>query len=1421
MIHCPDCHFENPVATTQCMACNHPLPSTCLHCGTVMTPVVRFCSMCGVPHSRAETLSIDQSLTPPSLSPPSLSSTQIDLVSQRKAGTQVLTILFVDLCGSSRSMTSLHPEAAAQFMNQTFQIMQTPILSHGGIINRFIGDEILAFFGLSQVLEEAPEHAIRAALEIREVIQQAGQNIRASINSGEVYIGPVGTEQHEEYTAIGTAINVAAHLKHWAQPGQILIGAETYQRTRNTFAFMSHVLAGKTSAQPVTTYEVLSPALDPAQRRAIDDRTTPFIGWNHEMAVMQTCLATLARGRGQIVSLIGKAGYGKSRMIQELHLAGSDAELRFKVPGDASTMRDTGVWLEGTCTTHSWRTPYGALTDMLERYLDQWIETADRLWSARLRSVLRALVSQGHLGETRHEELTALLGGFLDVQDTRALSSFLASDARPAQIESAFCDFFLALSREQPRILVFEDMHHVDSGTLNVLALLMTRLSQTPLLILYVYQPDRCPEITRFEMMTKRDYPDCSIHMRVRPLTLRQSHELMETLCNALNLPPAIFTIGIHQARGNPRMLEEFLRSLHRDATGQFYERHPHTVHLRHLDISGTITTIAGSGPFNVESNMFAGDGVKATEAVIMTPAHVFVNEPGDVFLINRYRIRKVNPFGIITTIAGKGTQGYGGDGGPATEASMNTSHGVWGDHLGNLYIADTHNHRVRVVDARGIMTTIAGTGSQGFGGDGGPAESAHLNTPCGISEDGMGNLYIADTLNHRIRQVNRHGVMTTIAGNGTPGFAGDGGPAATAALHFPKNVYVNAVGQLYIADTYNHRIRKIDADGIITTVVGSGPDGYDHGAFGGDGGSATSSRLDKPTDLSLADTGELYVVDSCNHRIRKVDVHGMIETVCGSGIVGEHNGSYAGDGGSATSARLNQPSSIHQDGHGNLYISDMHNHCIRKIDDRGIISTYAGLGSSGGDSGGFAGDGGPATEARLYELNGVCKDTHGNLYISDTTNHRVRMVSPAGIITTIAGTDTYGYSGDGGPGDGATLKMPESICLDNDANLYIADFGNSCIRKLDTRGNITTIAGTGVYGFSGDGGPATAARLGNPAGVFVDAVGILYIADYENHRLRTVDRTGRITTIAGTGTPGFSGDGGPAITACLHTPYGVFVDSARNIFVTSYLDHRIRKIDPDGLITTFAGTGIRGYSGDGDLATKANLNMPIGVFGDSVGNIYITDRNNQRIRQVDQSGIITTLVGTGTLGFSGDGGSALSATLNAPRCGFVDAAGTLYIADTLNHRVRQVAPISAPPDTLHAAETFSWPGGQAFVDVSLQTTHAVSSLQFTIQPVCHGLPTTLASFNALVNDLDDQHVLTEASSDGDGGTHLHLLSTTQEGLPPGWHTLVRLVYNIDSAAPVGTQIHLILQDGRMSDPEHHDLPCLLQQGTIHIRAKP
>lgn len=676
------------------------------------------------------------------------------------------------------------------------------------------------------------------------------------------------------------------------------------------------------------------------------------------------------------------------------------------------------------------------------------------------------------------------------------------------------------------------------------------------------------------------------------------------------------------------------------------------------------------SQPYTIST--YAGGASPATpmaavNASVGSIAGVATDVAGSVYFSSSLHcVFKLGQSGVLTRVAGTCRIGYSGDGGLATGAQLNDPQGLAVDAVGNLYIADRGNARLRKVTAAGVITTVAGNGSTGYSGDGGPATSARLNTVQGVAVDAAGNVYVSDSFNNRIRKVSSAGIITTVAGNGGYGYAGDGGLATNAQLSRPQGLATDAAGNLYIADSSVYRIRKVSPGGVISTVAGNGGVGYM-----GDGGPATSATFGSPSAVAVDSAGSLFIADGNNSCVRKVSPSGLITTVAGNGTAG-----YVGDSGLATNAQLNYPTSVAADAAGNLYLADTNNFRLRKVSSGGTITTVAGDGTAG-----FSGDSGPATSAQFSTAQSVATDANGNVYVADSGNHRIRKISTNGVLTTVAGNGASGYSGDGGPATAAKLKGAQGIATDAAGNLYIADSGNQRIRKVSSAGIITTVAGSGGYGYGGDGGLATNAQLSYPSGVAVDAAGNLYIADSNNARVRKVSPSGTITTVAGNGTPGYSGDGGPATSAQLNLPQDVAIDASGNLYIADSFNNRVRKVSPGGVITTVAGNGTPGYSGDGGPAASAQLLDARGLAVDAAGNLYLADSNNARVRRVTSGGIITTIAGNGTAGYAGDGGLATSAQLSYPSGLAVHTGGRIYVAMYTGAALRLLTPNLARRD--------------------------------------------------------------------------------------------------------------------------------------------
>jgi sugar lactone lactonase YvrE len=672
-----------------------------------------------------------------------------------------------------------------------------------------------------------------------------------------------------------------------------------------------------------------------------------------------------------------------------------------------------------------------------------------------------------------------------------------------------------------------------------------------------------------------------------------------------------------------------------------------------------TFSSFAGAGP----------DHVPALAANVDYPVSVAVDKAGNFYFTDQYsteqRVFKVSTSGLLTVVAGNGFAGFQGDGNLATLAELNAPRAVAVDSSDNLYIADQNNCVVRKVTASsGIITTVAGTpNSCAYSGDGGPATSAHLNTPVGVAVDSSGNIYIADYYNQRIRKVATNGTITTVAGDGTAGFSGDGGLATAAELNGPDSVSVDGSKNIYILDAYNYRVRKVNASsGDISTVAGDGTAGY-----AGDGGAATKASINFSYGLYSDSSGRFFIADTSNCVVRQVTTSGVISTVAG-----DHSCSYGGDGGLATSAGLSSPYGVTVDTSNHLFIADTFNLLIRKATIGSTINTAAGNRTLS-----YLGDGDPAEGATVDHPTSATADNSGNIYIADQNNCVVRKVNTSGIISTVAGTPgACGSAGDGSAATSAELSYPAKAVVDNSGNLYVADRNNCKIRKVATNGIITTYAGSGSCGYGGDGGAATAAQLYYPDGLTVDSSGNVYVADTYNQRIRKIATNGIISTVAGNGTAGFGGDGGSATSGELDNPTDVAFDPiSGSFYIADQGNYRVRMLR-NGSISTFAGNGAGGYQGDGGQATETSLYGPSEVAVDVAGDVIISDYYNNRVRWVSPTGFIHTIAGNGTYGFGGDGALATTGEIaNAWGVG-VDHAGNIYVADSNNNRVRMIAAI-------------------------------------------------------------------------------------------------------------------------------------------------
>ncbi len=641
----------------------------------------------------------------------------------------------------------------------------------------------------------------------------------------------------------------------------------------------------------------------------------------------------------------------------------------------------------------------------------------------------------------------------------------------------------------------------------------------------------------------------------------------------------------------------------------------------------------------------------------------------------------------------------------PVTAIGLSSPSDIAWDQRGGLYVVEAGKHRVLRIDATGLITTIAGTGSPGNTGEGGLAVHASLNSPSSVAVDGKDNVYIIDT--GRIVRVDAAGVLTRIpyydplgvvdlavdgvgnlylpygywsasvvrvdpssgswafaAGTRQAGYSGDGGPATSAEIEYPHGVAFDTAGNLYIASETH--VRRVDATtGVITTVAGSGNSGYT-----GDDGPATEAQFDA-TGIAFDGLDNMYIADRRNFTVRRVDATtNVITTVAGNGSQGD-----TGDGGAGASAQLSLPLAITADAAGSVYVLDANFWAygglsrVRRVDPTGIIGNFV-----GNTVPPLVVEGQPPTSASI-PASAIAIDQQGVFYFGG--GPVVQRLGLGGGITAFAGDGNFGNGGDGGPALAAQFNAVLDLTLDAAGNIYIVDTGNDMVRRVDTAGVITTVAGNGVQGYDGDGGPATNAQLYFPTCVRVDGAGNLYIADSGNHRIRRVDATtGLISTVAGTGTAGFSGDDGDAVSAELNRPSYLALDGTGGVYIADTNNHRVRHVGADGLITTIAGTGEVSFNGDGIPAVTASVRLPASLALNSSGVLFIADTGHGRIRKVDANGIISTVAGNLLWLNSyyedslypgetwGDGGPATSASFTYLGNITLDPSSNVYVSD-------------------------------------------------------------------------------------------------------------------------------------------------------------
>jgi sugar lactone lactonase YvrE len=605
-----------------------------------------------------------------------------------------------------------------------------------------------------------------------------------------------------------------------------------------------------------------------------------------------------------------------------------------------------------------------------------------------------------------------------------------------------------------------------------------------------------------------------------------------------------------------------------------------------------------------------------------------------------------------VTTLAGSPPEGSAD--GTGSTARFASPWGVAVDNSGNLYVADTDNHTIRKITPGGIVTTLAGmAGVSGSKDDTGT--NALFFRPQGIAVDDAGNVYVADTGNNTIRKITPDGSVSTLAG--TAGTSGTNNATGGGARFFePEGIAVNGDGSLlYVADTWNHTIRQITSGGAVSTLAGSpGTNGATDGTGGG-------AFFYQPQGVALDNAGNIYVGDTGNQTIRKVTPAGMVTTLAGSpGIYGSTNAT-------GTNANFWAPQGLACDSAANVYVADSLNNVIRQITPAGIVTTLAGTAGTIGSADG-------TNNTSFWLPQSVAADTNGNLYVADSANGTIRQIAPGAVVTTVAGSASTGAAN--GPGMGARFNGPAGAAIDSAGNIYVADSENGTIRMVTSSGAVSTLAGAaGIFGNSD--GPGFSARFYGPQAAAVDLSGNIYVADTANHTIRKIT-SGVVSTLAGS--PGVSGvDDGTGSGARFNFPQALSVDLSGNLYVADTWNHTLRKVTPSGVVTTIA--GVPGSYGDidgtsaGDGTNTARFYCPSGLTVDAAGNIYVADTRNHIIRKVSSTGTVSTLAGLGGVWGNADLTNS-DARFNLPQGMAVDYSGNLYVMDSGNHTIRMLTPV-------------------------------------------------------------------------------------------------------------------------------------------------
>jgi sugar lactone lactonase YvrE len=626
------------------------------------------------------------------------------------------------------------------------------------------------------------------------------------------------------------------------------------------------------------------------------------------------------------------------------------------------------------------------------------------------------------------------------------------------------------------------------------------------------------------------------------------------------------------------------------DSAGNLYVADSDNETIRKISRNGDVSTLAGRAghPGNAD-----GPG---SVARFDFPSSLVVDATGIVYVAdaNNHAIRRISPDGTVTTFAGlAGTKGS--DDGTGSAARFNRPEGLAIDAGGTLYVADAGNELIRKISPAGTVTTVAGSAGV-VGAIDGAANAATFSAPFRIAVDAAGTLYVAEVGNYDIRKITPAGAVTTVY-SGYTSFEGEEVP-----INSPAGLVVSPRGTILFADRLTRAVYELDSSGAAIIRAGG-----DHSnAFGGRDGTGSTAQFNNPTGLTADATGNLYVADTSNNTIRKITPTWTVTTIAG---VANVPGSADGTG---SAAQFFWPTGTAVDSAGNVYVADYLNETIRKISSTGVVTTLAGFTGYDNGTGDLIGatgsTDGAGSVARFYSPIGVAVDGSANVYVVDSTNDTIRKITPAGLVTTLAGAPRQDGSVDG-VGSAARFRLPSGVAVDQAGNVYVTDQGNATVRKITAAGLVTTLAGAAGQVGSAD-GTGTAARFLGPAGITADGLGNVFVTD--GYAIRKITSTGTVTTIAGD--PASSGSvDGVGTAARFNSPSGVAVDRPGNIYVADGLT--MRKITSDGIVSTLAGLAGR-YGSTDDLGSAARFYRASGVAMDTAGNLYVADADNNTIRK-------------------------------------------------------------------------------------------------------------------------------------------------------------------------------------------------------------